>query len=277
MPRTKQVPSYRLHKQSGQAVVTLTDGRGGRRDVLLGRYGTAESRAEYARVIGEWEVDDRRLKRPATATRLLSINELVLAFIRHAEQHYRRDDGTNTSELTDFKLSLKPLKELYGTLVVSDFGPLKLKLVRQRMADSRRYFVRFHIDGKTLDRHVWEHSFRRTDSGCEALWKNKWRQVELVADEQALSRGVINHRIGRVVRMFKWGVSEELVPESVWRSLTTVRGLEKGRTDIRETEPIMPVAVEVVQATLPYLLPPVRAMAELQLSTGMRPGEVCAV
>jgi hypothetical protein len=48
-----RVPTFRLHRQSGQAVVTLSDGRGGRRDVLLGRDGTPESQAEYARVIGE--------------------------------------------------------------------------------------------------------------------------------------------------------------------------------------------------------------------------------
>src|SRR5262249_60611565 len=56
---------------------------------------------------------------------------------------------------------------------------------------------------------------------------------------------------------------------------TAVRGLEKGRSPARETEPVQPVAVEVVEATLRYLLPPVRAMVELQLLTGMRSGEVC--
>lgn len=53
MSRSVKVPSYRLHKQSGQAVVTLSDGLGRRRDVLLGRHGTPESRVEYARVIAE--------------------------------------------------------------------------------------------------------------------------------------------------------------------------------------------------------------------------------
>ena len=36
-----QLPSYRLYKQSGQAIVTLSG-----RDVLLGKYGTASSKAE---------------------------------------------------------------------------------------------------------------------------------------------------------------------------------------------------------------------------------------
>jgi hypothetical protein len=49
MSRRPSVPSYRLHRQSGQAVVTLPDGLGGRRDVLPGRHGTPESRAEDAR------------------------------------------------------------------------------------------------------------------------------------------------------------------------------------------------------------------------------------
>jgi hypothetical protein len=44
-----RVPSYRLYQQSGQARVTLNG-----RDILLGKYGTAASKAEYNRVIGEW-------------------------------------------------------------------------------------------------------------------------------------------------------------------------------------------------------------------------------
>ena len=44
--RAFSVPSYRRHKQSGQAVVALSDGFGGRRDVLLGTHGTLESRAD---------------------------------------------------------------------------------------------------------------------------------------------------------------------------------------------------------------------------------------
>jgi hypothetical protein len=36
MPRRNQIPVYRLHKQSGQAIVTLPNGLGGRRDFTLG-------------------------------------------------------------------------------------------------------------------------------------------------------------------------------------------------------------------------------------------------
>src|SRR5947209_8625110 len=131
-----KIPSYRLHKQSGQAVVTLTDGLGGRRDVLLGKYGTAESRQQYARVLAEWEANGRRLQPAAEQVQGVSVNELLLAFWQHAERHDRREDGTPTNELSEFRASLKPLKELYGAQPAADFGPLKLKAVRQKMIEA---------------------------------------------------------------------------------------------------------------------------------------------
>jgi hypothetical protein len=192
--------------------------------VLFGRYGTSESRAEYARIIAEWEANSRRLAAAGAKPVFLAINELILAFWAHAEQHYRREDGTPTNELSDYKLSVKQLLETYGTQAATDFGPLKLKAVRQGMIDA------------------------------------------------GLSRGVINQRIGSTVRIFKWAVGEEIIPETVYRALAAVRGLEKGRSPPRETEPIKPVAEADVYATLPFALPPVRAMVELQLLTGSGPG-----
>ena len=48
MPRVPAdyTPAYRLHKQSGHALVTLNG-----RDHLLGVYGTPESRARYHELI----------------------------------------------------------------------------------------------------------------------------------------------------------------------------------------------------------------------------------
>ena len=45
MRKSQEIPSYRLHKPSGCGVVTLND-----RDVSLGRFNTAESRAKYDRL-----------------------------------------------------------------------------------------------------------------------------------------------------------------------------------------------------------------------------------
>src|SRR5262249_635585 len=89
-----------------------------------------------------------------------------------------------------------------------------------------------------------------------------------------LARGVINQRIGRIRRVFRWAVENELVPPSVFHGLQAVRGLQRGRTEAKETEPVKPVAEETFRAALRPLLPTLVAMAELQWLTGMRPGEV---
>ena len=95
--------------------------------------------------------------------------------------------------------------------------------------------------------------------------------------DAGLCRTLINQRIGRIKRSFKWAVGEELVPPSILQALQAVAGLARGRSDARETEPVRPVPEEFVRAVLPHVLPPVAAMIELQLLTGARPGEVCVM
>lgn len=228
LPRlTRKLPSYRLHKPSGQAVVTL-DGR----DLYLGPHGSPESREEYDRAIAEWL--SRRSRAGSTpspapgqpAAHDLTINELLLAFWQHAERHYRTPSGEPAGELSNFRDTLRPFRKLLGPTDARDFSPRKLKNFRQALID----------DG--------------------------------------LSRGTINQRIGRIVRIFKWGASEELLPAAIYESLKTVGGLQKGRTDARESEPVRPVAEEHVEAVRPHVSRQVWAMVELQRATGMRPGEV---
>ena len=66
-----KVPSYRRHKPTGQAVVTL-DGR----DHYLGRWNTNASRDEYDRMIREWLANGRRLPRSQGT---VTVAELCLA------------------------------------------------------------------------------------------------------------------------------------------------------------------------------------------------------
>ena len=93
--------------------------------------------------------------------------------------------------------------------------------------------------------------------------------------ESGNCRGVVNQRTRRMVRIFKWGVSEELVPAPIHQALATVRALQANRTAAPEAPPVLPVDDATVDATLPKLNRTVRAMVELQRYTGMRPGEVC--
>src|SRR5262245_28277169 len=91
-PRRPSVPSLRRHSPSSRAVVTLNG-----HDHYLGpwpegcRKPPPESVDAYNALVAEWLANGRRLPSPAPA---LTVNELILAFWRHAEQHYRRPDGT---------------------------------------------------------------------------------------------------------------------------------------------------------------------------------------
>lgn len=89
------------------------------------------------------------------------------------------------------------------------------------------------------------------------------------------SRPWINQSIRRIRRAFRWGVEEELVPESVHRALASVAGLKAGRTEAPEPDPVKPVSDEMVETTLPHLTPTLATMVRLQRLTGMRPQDVC--
>jgi integrase len=134
--RASRTPKYRHYKPKNLAVVRI-----GGHDVYLGRYDSKESREKYWRIISEWNLTGA-LPAPQAAAPAepviapLTIAELVLMFEKHAEVYYRRADGTPTGELENYRNAFKPLKEMFGTTPAADFGPMRLKLVRQRMVDS---------------------------------------------------------------------------------------------------------------------------------------------
>jgi integrase len=125
--REPRLPKYRLHKATGQAVVTI-----GGRDLYLGRHGSSESRAEYDRRIAEWLTTGRRSLAPGSD---LTVAELALAYLKHADVYYRKN-GQPTSEVKNIARAIKPLRELYGDILAAEFSPLKLKTVRERMIES---------------------------------------------------------------------------------------------------------------------------------------------
>lgn len=95
--------------------------------------------------------------------------------------------------------------------------------------------------------------------------------------EAGWARTTINSSVGRIRRMFKWAVAEELIPVEVYQALCTVPGLRHGRTEAPEPEPVHPVSQDHVNAVLPYLNRQVRDMVRLQLLVGCRPTEVCII
>lgn len=112
------------------------------------------------------------------------------------------------------------------------------------------------------------------DTPAAAFGALRLKQVrdEMVA--MGWCRKQINKQVGRVRRMFKWAVENEMIPASVYQSLHAVAGLRVGRTAARESEPVRPVPEELIEPVLAHVSLQVAAMVRLQLLTGMRPGEV---
>jgi hypothetical protein len=94
--KRSRVPSYRRHRASGLALVTL-DGR----DHYLGPHGSETSRAEYDRLVGEWMAHGRRLPVTEAERPAVTVAEVLAAFWLYAEVHYRKD-GKGTSEIDNF-------------------------------------------------------------------------------------------------------------------------------------------------------------------------------
>ncbi len=282
MPRTPKgtPPSYpsRPHKGQARITVRLVDGR--RHDLLLGPFGSPESRAEYRRVLAELEASGGRYRvngtgGPATG---LTVAELCLLFWRHAEGYYRLADGSPSRELDHFRYAQAALVGLYSDTLASEFGPLRLKAVRQKMIDARRYLVRFTDDSRTWDRWLPESRLRQgagQEDGWEAKWGEDWKPVEILRTRKAISRKVINQRVEHVKRIVKWAVSEELVPPSAYEAIRAVAGLRRGHPGTYEKPRVKPVPQEHVEAVLPFLCPQVAAMVRLQPLMGARPTEIC--
>jgi integrase len=90
-----------------------------------------------------------------------------------------------------------------------------------------------------------------------------------------LARTVINRSMNRIKFMFKHGVEDELIPPAIYEALRCVEALRRGEAGVREKPRVLPVTEAMVKAVLPHLNRHVAAMVQLQLLTGMRPGEVC--
>lgn len=104
----------------------------------------------------------------------------------------------------------------------------------------------------------------------------RMKQFQQWLADRGLSRGYVNDTCRHVRAVFKWAVSEELLPAESHQALKTVGGLRRNRSKARETAPRQPVAWPAVQATLPHLPAAVKAMVLLQWHTGVRPQAVCA-
>lgn len=137
MPKTN-IPNYRLHKATGQAFIELQGKR-----FYLGKHGSKASKIEYERLLGEYLSNNRQLPPTRGHSPGITIAELMIQFLEWAKSYYVKN-GKVTDTFTLCRLSVNPVVLHYGKKSVSDFGPLSLKFIREKMIESN--LTRKHIN-----------------------------------------------------------------------------------------------------------------------------------
>jgi integrase len=245
MPRlVHRLPQIRHHAPSNRARVRIEG-----KEYWLGTYGSPESLREYDRIIGEWLANGRQIpvqsqvqrttKEPvkkvpvpiretsrSLPVKTITITTLIARFIEWADYHYKYASGEPTREAQNFRHVTRPLRKMFGTLPLEDFGPTKLIALR-----------------------------------------DSWIKRDL-------ARHTINAMTRRVRQVFKWAVSRELAPVSVYQSLQTVEALAPNRGGRETSGSRGSVSWSVVQQTLPFLPPLMQSFVTVLYHTGCRVGEL---
>jgi integrase len=152
-----------LHKPTGQAFVRING-----KFHYLGEHDSPESHERYETLIAKWLSGTFDPDRAS-----LTIARLSILFIEHAREYYRKG-GKETSEVHSIQTALRPLVKKCGREKVSQFGPRRLKMVRDVMIESnwtrtginaavRRItrMLRWAVENEFTDPSVYE--------GCKAV------------------------------------------------------------------------------------------------------------
>lgn len=236
--KAKQVPSYQHHKSSGLAFIRYQrDGK--RRAVYLGKYGSQESREAYAGVLAD------------------------IGMGREPE-----------------KPNVKPAEsEAKPAATIGD-------VVKWFLDDAESYYRK--RDGsatselaacKTVCQYLSPFEQMPADKfGLPHLKGLRDKMLESSLSGRQLSRSAVNCYVRKLQLVFRRAASNtDLVPAGVATNLSLLEPLKAGRSTAAERGKVMPVMIPEVLSTLPHAPVVVADMARVQLLTGMRPGEICAL
>jgi integrase len=240
MPRPKaKAPSLRYHL-SGQSVTTI-DGK----DYYLGKHDSPESLARYAVLV-----------------RIYQEHELSLPH--------------------DFQLSMldAQIAPLLG-LVAASHQERQPNLVRHLTAAYLHHATKAYANSKS-ELHRAKQVCGELDRSFGNVVAEDFgpRMLKTLREswvDSGKARKYVNSLVQSVWRIWRFGVSEELVSESTLARLKSLEPLREGQTTAKENEPRKPVAIEVVRRTVAKLSPVLRDMVRVHVATGMRPSELCSM
>lgn len=228
-------PPIKVSKR-GYASVTI---RGD--EIYLGKAGTPETKARYARIVAALTLNPDANVRAALSLADPTVAEVAASFL----DAMRLERGPDWRELANFELSFRPLLALFGPSLAKEFGAQQLKAVQLAAATGS--------------------------------WRSAEEQLELRAagKDPGWCRNVVNQRIGRIKAAWRWVESEGLVPKGSWENLRTVKALPRTHVLARNTPKREPSKLrDVLRVKRHCARPAVGVMLLLQWLCGMRSEEV---
>ena len=240
MPKHNE-PQYKT-KANAKGVIyayTRVDGR----QVALGRAGEA-AWDKYLSVLDEWRA--HAAERAYHEGARLTVGELAE---RYLDYELERANGGLVHRTTYLaaRAAVEALIESHAAMPAARFGPKALGEIQRRLV----------------------HTLCKTRSG----------RHRAVANPPTLSRTEVNRRVNGIRRLFRWGVSQEVVPSQTVLALEALPGLRAG--EARDSAPVMAVDPAVVRATQEQLRKDghdgIASVIELLRWTACRPSEVCTI
>lgn len=115
------------------------------------------------------------------------------------------------------------------------------------------------------------------DLPAEAMTPAKFTAMRNAWAERGASVRTVNKHHNQVLAAFRWGVTVELIPATVWHSLQSVQRLKPRRSPAKDPRVVGPVTWAEVSAIQCHVRPQVWVMIQVQWHTGMRSGEMLAM
>ncbi len=163
--KTVKIPQMAHHKATGQAYVRIDQKR-----IYLGKSLLPETQQEYRRVIAEYLANGCKLNPSPNYS--ATIAELCADFLVFAEGHYKSRNGKISTEVANFKTTIKIMVSLYGDILIKGFGAPELECIQQwqvREGHSRQYINKMTV----RIRRIFKWGLKKKLVSQEVFWSLK--------------------------------------------------------------------------------------------------------
>jgi len=175
----------------------------------------------------------------------------------------------------------KNYKRFIAALIESPVQPPQLdkgSMLVSELADAFLDSIESRISKSEFTLHKYAIGYLAEVYGELAVNEFSPKKLKIVRSQMVktgtLCRKTINNYIGKIRRMFAWGVEEEVATADISHALKAVKDLRQGEEGTFDHPEREAVPEWVIAATLPFMPPTVAAIVQVQWLTGMRPSEV---